>query len=293
MVLRVLISGVIPYDSGKTWLVIFLAKKFLEHGIKVSIFKPVAGHSAWYQYSTVVESFKRGILVGEDIVKYLEVIKDIDIGITNPIDILLAPPDLLSYVYGDVYNYIADLDNQFNQIVLARINKCFDKTTQHFVFRENIIKTPQLLRYELEKLAEKLNATSYDIDSFIKLLKNSVIEDELYKCLEIAEHGKDIVLIESFNNAITPFRKIINYVNILLVVAPGIIIMYNNVSDIAKALDKAIEVYGEKGFETIHILSMVKPIILKHIKPRINKLEDDEYLNQIVYSLLTLLSYNR
>lgn len=95
---KILISGLLVYDSGKTWLAISLAKRLKGYGHRVGIYKPIAGHNAWTQYKTVVISKKLGILVGEDVFNYISILgmgKEI-IPFMNPIDILLAPPEVAS-----------------------------------------------------------------------------------------------------------------------------------------------------------------------------------------------------
>lgn len=277
-------------DSGKTWLGIALVRRFKELGLRVGVFKPVAGHSAWSQYITIIESLSRGILVGEDVIKYASVVEDMDIEMSNPIDILLAPPDLSNYIDFDAYSYIMDLEDQFKQIVLARVSSCLNKSTHHYVFKNNVSSTPPPLRRILEHLALRLKSIEYDVENFVNMLRSSSIEDELMKCLSIIEQGKDVVLIESFNNAITPFRKILEHVDALLIVAPGVVAIYKDVKGIAKIVDEAIKKYGERGFESIHILSKIKPNITKYIRPRTSIDEDDESIDFIAKHLVS--TYN-
>ncbi|HDI02231.1 MAG TPA: ATPase, partial [Ignisphaera sp.] len=118
----VLIIGLLVHDSGKTWFSISLARYALEKGYRVAIYKPVAGHSAWFQYHTLARSRELGVLVGQDVSLYLEHlgISVNDIAIVNPIDILIAPISVEEYAKtGDFESYIADLENQMKQAVLA------------------------------------------------------------------------------------------------------------------------------------------------------------------------------
>lgn len=285
---RILISGLLVYDSGKTWVGVTLAKKFIEYGAKVGVFKPIAGHNAWSQFSAVVESIKRGLLVGEDIVKYADVVKDIDIAVSNPIDVLLAPLDPQEYLVSNIYSYLADLEDQFKQIVLARVSRCSDRFTQHFVFPRNLSRVAHPLRSKIEDLAVKLNATAYNVEEFVKLLKRSEIEEELIRCLETVEKERNIVLIESFNNAVAPFRKILERVDLMIIVTPTRIFVYNDIKEVAKALDEVVTFYGDRGFEAIHILSKVKPSASTYIKPRLSVDENDEYLNEIVKHVISV-----
>ncbi|MEM1645509.1 MAG: hypothetical protein QXL96_06530 [Ignisphaera sp.] len=285
---RILISGLLVYDSGKTWVGITLAKKFIEYGAKVGIFKPIAGHNAWSQFLAVVESLSRGLLVGEDIVRYANTVKDLDLAVSNPIDILLAPLDPQGYLTANIYSYLADLEDQFKQMVLARVSRCSDKFTQHFVFPRNLSRVAYPLRSRIEDLAVKLNATAYNVDEFVKLLKRPDIEEELIRCLEIVEKERNIVLIESFNNAITPFRKILDRVDLMIIVTPTRVFVYEDIKEVAKTLDETVVFYGERGFEAVHILSKVKPSISTYIKPRLSVDENDEYLDEIAKHIISI-----
>lgn len=285
--MRVLISGLLVYDSGKTWVGVSLAKKLVEYGAKVGVFKPIAGHNAWSQFIAIIESFSRGLLVGEDVVKYANVIKDMDVAVSNPIDVVLAPPDPQEYLASNVYNYLVDIEDQFKQMVLARVSRCSNKFTQHFVFTRNLAKVAYPLRSRIENLATKLNAVAYTVDEFVKLLREPEIEEELIKCLETIEKESNVVLIESFNNALAPSRKILNRVDLIIIVTPTRIFMYDNIKEVAKALDEAVKIYGERGFESIHLLSKVKPSASAYVKPRLNVDEDDEYLDEIAKRVIS------
>lgn len=285
--LRILISGLLPYESGKTWVGLTLTKKLSEIGIKVGIFKPIAGHNAWYQYSTVIESFARGVLVGEDVVKYLNVVKDIDVEVSNPIDILLAPLDPRRYLSEKVWDYLTDLENQFKQMVLARVSRCSPKFTKHFVFNENMVKISPPLKNVLEELSRKLKAIEINVEDFVKNLRVPDIENELFKCLELVEQGKNVVLIESFNNAITPYIGILEHVDIMMIATPTAILIYENINEVLTTLKGVVKKFGEKGFDSAYIVAKVKPSEIVYIKPRLNVEEKDEVIETIALKVIS------
>lgn len=287
MVVRVMVSGLLPYDSGKTWLGASLVRLLLSYGARVGVYKPVAGHNAWSQYPTVVESLRRGVLVGEDVIKYISIVGDIDVELVNPIDMLLAPPDPLNYLSTSIYRYLDDLENQFKQIVLARVSFCSNRSTQHFIFRDNIEGIAPPLREELKMLATKLSAIEGSFEDFIQRLRSSYIEDELMKCLKRIEMEREVMVIESFNNAIAPFRKILDGIDILIVVAPGAIAIYRNIRDVVKAVDELVGRYGERGFEAAHLLSRVKPSATQYIRPRTGIDVRDESIERLAKYILS------
>ena len=284
---RVLVAGLLIYNSGKTWLGVSLIRRLISYGARVGVFKPVAGHDAWSQYRTVVESFKRGVLVGEDVIEYTGVVGDIDVALVNPIDVLLAPPDLVNYL-SNVYSYLEDLENQFKQAVLARMSLCSDGSTQHFVFKENLVAVPPPLRDELERLSTRLNAINSGIGDFIERLRGRDIEDELMKCLKRVEMGREVTVIESFNNAIAPFKTILSEADLLLVVAPSVVAIYRDVKEAVTAVDEAVKSYGERGFEAVHLLSKVKPSEVLYIKPRRAIDEYDESIESLARMILSI-----
>lgn len=285
---RVLVSGLLVYDSGKTWLGLSLVRRLLLQGVGVGVFKPVAGHDAWHQYSTVVESFRRGVLVGEDVARYAAVVGDSSLELMNPIDVLLAPPNPLSYLGVDIYAYLSDLEDQFKQIVLARLSLCRENSTHHFIFRSNLERVAPPLRRELERLSLKLSATEERLEDFIGKLRSSEVEDELMRCLSSVERGRDVVVIESFNNAIAPFRSILNTIDILVVVAPSAAAVYQNIGEVLKAVEDAVNRYGERGFESTFILSRVEPSTTLYLKPRAGLDEHDESIDLLARIVLSL-----
>lgn len=114
------ISGLLPRDSGKTTFTIALANALKYAGYSVTVFKPVAGHSAWFQHESFMESIAIGVLVGEDVLTYMKegLIEDVDL--QNPIDILTAPHDIMKY--RSITLYLESLESGIRQAVLARIS---------------------------------------------------------------------------------------------------------------------------------------------------------------------------
>ncbi|MCD6324596.1 MAG: ATPase, partial [Desulfurococcales archaeon] len=116
----VVVSGLLPYDSGKTYVTTSLAKALRTAGFKVSVFKPVAAHSAWFQHEAFEESVALGVLVGEDVLNYLRegLIDDVDK--QNPIDILTAPPSMQAFP--TLATYLAAIESGVRQAVIARVS---------------------------------------------------------------------------------------------------------------------------------------------------------------------------
>jgi len=225
----IVISGLLPQDSGKTYFTISLAKSLRSLGYSVSVSKPVAAHSAWFQHTSLTESASLGVLVGEDVLNYLRegLIKEIDK--QNPIDILTAPPDINAYP--TITSYMDALSSSILQAVLARLSLYGRK---YFIVERNLNRAPKFLKAEIINLLRRIGSyepistewlinklTSEEVGNYI----NSLIRSMLLR--------NDYVLIESFNDAILPVLSLADVIDLLIIVAPGKALIYrrNKVSN--------------------------------------------------------------
>ncbi len=284
---KILISGLLVYDSGKTWLAISLAKILKEYGYKVGIYKPIAGHNAWNQYKTLVISKKLGILIGEDVFNYINIL-GIDrkvIPLINPIDILLAPPEITSYIRNlRIDEYLMDLEDQYKQMVLGRISSCLSGETIHYLFQENLDRITLSLKSKVIELSQILNAKRIDLYSFIDRITNVNIEKDLNICLNTIAKNSDIIIIESFNDAITPYTSLLENVDRIAIVSPGTVMIYRDVDKIYSLLKKAFKKYGGRGYKSMYIVNELHPDNTISIEPREDIYESiiDKNLNQIL-----------
>jgi len=118
------------------------------------------------------------------------------------------------------------------------------------------------------------------------MLKSSTIEEELARCLEVVERGKDVVVVESFNNAIAPFSRALRLVDIVLLVAPGAVAIYDDVGKIARLVEGAVRRYGDRGFDASNVVAMLKPRRVEHIEPRASIGEASASLDRIADEIL-------
>ncbi|MEM0490740.1 MAG: hypothetical protein QXH73_05960 [Ignisphaera sp.] len=286
--MKILITGLMVYDSGKTWFTVTLARKLINKGLKISIYKPVAGHSLWHQYPTIIESIKRGMLFGEDILKYGEVlnVKDIkQLALMNPIDILFAPLDIVKYIDDrNIEKAFVDLENQFLQMVLARVSFCSDSVTKYYVFRENVSRTTHRVREVIDLLARKFNAIETDVMIFNRLLQSKEVDDQLSTCLEMLAKDNDVVLIESFNNSLIPYIGLIKEeIDILFVVYPSVVLIYrSSIKDLMRFVAQNIYVYGDKTLVTDVLVNNFRYDRYYVLKPRVSVYDDDEIFDDIL-----------
>ncbi len=285
--LALLITGLLTYDSGKTWLATSLARVAKERGLRVSMYKPVAGHNAWYQYDTIMKSKKLRVLIGSDASVYRKIVPDEPIEKLNPIDLLLAPPALSLYTSSRIDDYLTDLENQFKQVVMARISNCFTGSHKHLYVPENLKHVTPSLRTILKELISELDARPIDIDNLVAQIQSYDIEKLLEACLEDLKVHSDLVIVESFNDAITPSISILKHVNMLLVVAPGHILIYDSINDILNALRVEISTHGTEGYRTPYVLRHLKVKALLDLEPAASIGEVSKAPNQILEFLLT------
>ena len=252
--------GFLEYDSGKTSLMLSLAKKLKNKNFMVA--KPIAGHSAWHQYETVINSFKLGLLVGEDAYKLASTIGKIDmLHLINPIDLLITPLDPL-LARGEAEKPL--------NIALMRTSK-FESgkiSTEHYVCYENIRRSPLTLRKILVKLAKKLDAKplSYTECYDILMKKSDMIANKALK--EIYDNFH-LIAVESFNNVAFPCTLALE-VDYVLAVSPGKVLVYRG-----EQYKKVTKIYSSiMKLPTLTVNEMskyLKPIQEFNIPPLLRK----------------------
>ncbi len=219
----VLVSGLLPMNSGKTYFSASLANTLRKLGLKVVAFKPVAGHSMWYQFRVFSKSLKLGVLVGEDVIKYMELglIKDPDK--QNPIDILTATPDISSF--RSVDEYLRALEDVIMQAVIVRVST--QGIRRYFLVNESLKSLPKQLRSEvvnaLKVFSPVTRVSRLWLLNYLTSPEIDVVVSSATK--EVLSMG-DVVVIESFNNALVPIASLADVVDTLIIVAPGKALVY-------------------------------------------------------------------
>ncbi len=219
----ILVTGLLPHDSGKTTFTLMLSRALRDEGLKVAVMKPIAAHSAWYQPWSLAESMKLGVLVGGDVVKYLKegLISNPDI--QNPVDILTAPPDPTSFPSASAYlNVVESLQNQ---VVVARLS-IHGRT--YYVVPEVIDRLPRTLKTSLKPLLSIMRpSTKVSSRWLITRLMSPEVGTHVLAAAMALRDSADVLIVESFNNALTPVAGLENLVNAIVVVAPGKAMVFN------------------------------------------------------------------
>jgi len=219
----VLISGLLPYESGKTYFTTSLAKALKSLGYEVAVLKPVAAHSIWYQLKVFRNSLRLGVLVGEDVLKYINVGLITDPDLQNPIDILTAVPDVTKFT--NIDSYLSAIESAISQAVLARVSF----TVRRYFLAEDVLRnlTPKLreeVRKSLSTFSPVVRVSSSWLTSY---LSSREVDAAIRHAAESLLQKADIVLIESFSSALLPTASLAPYVNVLVVVAPSRAMVYS------------------------------------------------------------------
>ncbi len=253
-----LITGLLQYESGKTWLTIAFAKNLIERGYMVRLYKPVAGHSAWYQFKTLVDSIKYRVLVGEDVVKYRDYlgVKQ-DFELLNPIDILSAPPSPTRY--RSIAEYLAALEVLAEQIVMVRLSDPIEGLSKYYIVEGSINKLVEGLREWIYKLKTLFNPSRIGVEDLLDEIYSPSTSTILYKTLKVLAEDSDILLVESFNDAAIPFYELLDLVEKTFMVTPGYVYELDVVG-FKKLVKRNYALYGDIGVKMSKIFPYIDTI---------------------------------
>ncbi len=217
---RLLVCGVLPEDAGKTTFAAALLYEASRRGLKACPFKPLSGHSYWWQYDSFKYCLSRGRLVCEDIVRLSEVCSvDLPLEALNPVDLLLAPPSRLARLLA------SPSVQSYEWLAIGRFTACLDGSLSHLVFYNEAN-----LNEELRRLLDALAAGEVlPVRSFKEFLDLHQVHyhGSVESCFRLVERGGfDLAVIEGFNDAVYPWRGV-DDVDLVVAVAPGLALIYD------------------------------------------------------------------
>jgi len=253
----ILVAGLVPYDSGKTWFTLGSALAARGKGLRVGVFKPVAAHNLWYSPRAVRGSFELELLVGNDVLLYYEKGLVEDIGVSNPVAIATAPPDPSKYAR--VRDYMGDFEDVGRIAVLSRVYKFDERAHTHYIHVENLAKMSSMVRKLVERMRIALRAEPGSFAGLSAYLTSSEAAANLGKCLRKLEEGSDIVFVESFNDAVAPYGALLEEIDAMVIVAPGKAYVYRDARKVREAAQRAFESLGWAGFRTKYVFDFLKP----------------------------------
>lgn len=284
----VLVAGLVPYDSGKTWFTVATGLATREKGFRVGVFKPVAGHNLWYSPRTCQKTLKLKLLVGNDILMYYRYGLAENPAISNPVAIATLPPDPTRYTKLD--NYFEEFDDVRNVAVLTRVYSCETGVLEHYVHVENLNKTSTTCQVLVSKLCIALNAKPKPFTEVASYLMSPRVEEDLNHCLKYIGRGRDVVFVEGFNDAVVAYTSLLEEADLLVVVTPGKVLVYENMKAIKYAVEKAVNKHGYEGLRTRYIVESVNSNYTFEtgfaLKPTPRKVHRD-FVEKVVMRLLS------
>ena len=257
MAVVVLVAGLVPYDSGKTWFTLGAALAARERGLEVGVFKPVAAHNLWYSPKAVRKSLELKLLIGNDVLLYRERGLVEDIGISNPVAIATAPPDPSKYAR--VEDYMADFEDVGKIAVLSRVYNSSERVHAHHIYTENLVKMGACTRRLAERVGRALAAQPSSFASLVSYLSSSEAVLNLDRCLQKLEEGSEVVFVESFNDAIAPYGALLEKVDLVVIVAPGKAYVYRDAGKVRGAAQRAYASLRWSGFRSRYVFDSTKP----------------------------------
>jgi len=250
MRMLILISGLLPYDAGKTSVTLALAKSLKKRGIEPVVLKPVSAHNAWYQHHTLTHSKRLGILIGEDVYRYFQegLIRDIDT--QNPVDILTAPPDIFNF--SSLTHYFWSLETVISQAVLVRLSLPYRR---YFLLEKNLDLIHPKIKDEIMGFLEQVNEyTAVNREWIEKKLAGKEMGNYLFSLVDRLKRENNLLLVESFNDALFPVISISRLVDLIIIVAPGRGLIYRR-AKIMKYLDSSMSL----GVRARSLVELFKP----------------------------------
>ncbi len=256
--MRVLIVGLLQFDSGKTSVAVSLVGEAVQRGVDVGVLKPVTAFSGWYHYPSLERSRRFGKLIGEDVYKLHRVARSSDpIEFESPVVLMHMPPDPERVEWQS--SYFTAL-NMGEQVVALRITK--PDCTKHLYVPSNVERLTEIMRREAMSLIESLNPRpeeSEDVEEFI--LNVGRFADE---CVEYICSRHELTVIESFNNASAPSEKSKD-VDVVLLTAPTKVAIYEG-----KRYCKAVDLLLKPPWliTSEEVVSLLKPVKTIEIPPK-------------------------
>ncbi|MHA1771596.1 MAG: hypothetical protein ACTSYL_05295 [Candidatus Thorarchaeota archaeon] len=281
MVSKLLILGMIPFDSGKTSLAIQIAEYLRSQERRTEYFKPVSGHNYWYRYAHTQECINTGQLVSYDATRVRkEIGSNISPLIVNPVHSLFVPARLERP--GRAYLSTLGLAGWDSFLALQRISIAKNNEIQNkMAMARGLIEKRKLIITEEEANALAADSEIVEVSSLeeAREFECAFFETAVNNAFRFVAGEADYVVIESFNDSVWPWEGL-EVVDNVLVVGPGQVFIYDptrirkaaflakrgeapirevtfsRIEDMLLPLDR-IELHPQKGIDTKLIRSLI------------------------------------
>jgi predicted P-loop ATPase/GTPase len=233
---RFLVSGLFPYDSGKTVFAKSLIEALKDRGLIPRYFKPVGGHNGWYQYDTIMHSLELGFLIGHDayigavetgMLEYANIISPLDF-LTLPLDPVKFKPSIPTY-----FDYMSSAAKTMMLLRLTRAwstNGELKSINTYILCRDNVEYLTDPMRELLDDLIGAFRARGDVIiegnsDLALKVMYNENIYSLIDGYPELLGPA-DILIIEGYNDVAAPTPRSLD-VEKVFIVGPSKVLMYD------------------------------------------------------------------
>ncbi len=270
--MKILIVGLLPFDSGKTSLALSLITEALSRGIDLGVTKPITAFSGWYHCSSIMRSMEFGKLIGEDIYKlHVKAESGDPIELESPVVLMHMPPDPERVDWQSTFYTALNLNEQ---IVALRITN--PNNTNHYYISANLGRLTEAMRNLALKLIESLKPAPKEIKDIDDILLN--IGELAEECVEFISSRHEFTIIESYNNASAPTRGSLK-ADVVLLVAPSKVAIYSG-----ERYRKAVEILLKPPWliSSEEVASLLKPIKTVEIKPAIDEAWAEGLLDEIM-----------
>lgn len=248
-------SGVQRHGSGKTQLIIGLARELTRLGIMVGASKPVSTTSLWYDYAVLREAVREGLLTDKDTITFSRLSLSGPPPVSNPVNVVTAVPDPLRY--GDIRSYLDDLDSPFSLPILARIT--IGGVTKYFRISdlEDKVLDPEISI--VDDLVEELGISARETSStwFYSYLGSKEVGAGIAEAIHYLGRDRDVLFIESISTALLPVMSLMNITDVLIVVTPGRALLYTG--EHVRAYIKGAS--SPSMLDTRHFIRFMKPVL--------------------------------
>ena len=222
----VVVSGVQRHGSGKTQLIVGLARELSRMGLRPAASKPVSVTSLWYDHPVLREVLREGVLTDKDTILFSRLSLSEHPSVSNPINVLTAVPDPTRYA--DIRSYLDDLESPFSLPLLARVS--IGGVTKYYRIRDSEDKVPEQEADTVDELLEGLGVNARDVSMawFYSYLASKEVGAGVAELIRYLSRGVDILLIESISTALLPATTLADLVDALIIAAPGKALLYTS-----------------------------------------------------------------
>ncbi len=203
--MRVLVSGLLHIDSGKTVLAASLVKALTREGFVAAASKPLGATDLWGHPEALARTREARLVVTMDgYVLQRACGERLPLEVVNPVGALLAP--VLLSRHGGLPSFETTLTEPYRRAVLVRVTTCLGESgSLHLVNSDALGRANRYVGEAVEEAATYLNPPpSRAGDEAVAGLFSGSGAAAADTCVRLAETSSDVLVIESNSNVAAP-----------------------------------------------------------------------------------------